>query len=318
MRRETMYRLLLILSLLLLVSCGGPQPYSPSSVSEPNVASNSGQELEPTQAPEVMQEAVEEPTQTPRPKPTNTRVATATKAATFTLVPTNTPQVVSEAVQVEARQPYYPLKDCAASRLYLRDRVYVSYGGGPNGIRTEPDVHPKDNIISREPPGAGMVIISGPACSYGWILWQVETDSGYVGWTPESDGTEFWLIPVEATAQVASEINTEEEKQVYEEATRIMSDNTITPQEKQERMRVLQRNYGEELVTTVMRYVPVYDSQRGQFISFDRYMREFQSEMGSPQSGAPMDRDPIGSAMKIFFDPSPETINEMFGLDSDN
>ena len=96
------------------------------------------------------------------------------------------------------RQPYYPIKDCAHSRLYVGDRAIVSLGGGSNGIRTEPDTHPSDNIIYRAPQGEGLWIIDGPECNWGWILWKVSTDTGYVGWTPESKGDEFWLTPIES------------------------------------------------------------------------------------------------------------------------
>jgi hypothetical protein len=89
--------------------------------------------------------------------------------------------------------PYYPLSDCAASRLHVGDRAMVSLGGGTNAIRTDPDVHPADNIIGRAPSGEEMWIVGGPECSYGWILWEVATDSGLRGWTPESDGLDFWL-----------------------------------------------------------------------------------------------------------------------------
>lgn len=42
-----------------------------------------------------------------------------------------------------------------------------------------------------------MRILNGPKCSWGWLIWEVQTDSGPRGWTPESDREEFWLIPMD-------------------------------------------------------------------------------------------------------------------------
>jgi hypothetical protein len=215
------------------------------------------------------------------------------------------------------RQPYYPLKNCAASRLYVGDRAFVSLGGGSNGIRTEPDTKPSDNIIGRAPSGEGMWIIGGPECNYGWILWKVDTDSGLVGWTPETkDGKEFWLVPVDSPEDVASEFGNDTKKRTaYQEASQIMADTRLSESEKRDRMRVLQRNYGEETVAWVMRFVPVYDADDKRFYSFDTYMRDFSSDYGSPSSGAPIEKDPVGAGLKIFFDPSTDTITDMLGLD---
>ena len=41
------------------------------------------------------------------------------------------------------------------------------------------------------------VITDGPVCNYGWVLWEVRSPNGVEGWTPETDGEDFWLDPVE-------------------------------------------------------------------------------------------------------------------------
>jgi hypothetical protein len=91
---------------------------------------------------------------------------------------------------------YYPLSNCAASRIYKGDSVYVDFGGGNNGIRSSADVHSSTNKIATAYSGDVLVIIGGPVCSYGWILWEVRTVTGLTGWTPESDGITFWLNPI--------------------------------------------------------------------------------------------------------------------------
>mgnify|MGYP001000666422 CR=1 FL=1 len=89
---------------------------------------------------------------------------------------------------------YCPIKDCACSNLQLGDFVKVS-NSGPNALRRDPDLHPSDNIIYRAPSGTNLQIIDGPYCSYGWLVWKVRTDFGLEGYTPESNGKSWWLIP---------------------------------------------------------------------------------------------------------------------------
>ncbi|HWQ47251.1 MAG TPA: protein kinase, partial [Longilinea sp.] len=95
---------------------------------------------------------------------------------------------------------YYPLTNCGPSRLQVGDSVYVSMGGTHNDIRTDPDTHPSDNTIVESYQGDILQIISGPECDASgshWVMWQVRTSDGNVGWTPESDGTNFWLTPLD-------------------------------------------------------------------------------------------------------------------------
>lgn len=89
---------------------------------------------------------------------------------------------------------YQPLSNCVASHLRIGDSAFVSYDGGKNKIRSEPDTSPSDNIIAEIQPGEVVRIVGGPECNYGWILWEVETTRQETGWTPESDGQEFWLM----------------------------------------------------------------------------------------------------------------------------
>ena len=90
-----------------------------------------------------------------------------------------------------------PLKDCACSNVKLGDYVKVS-NSGTNALRSDPDLHPSDNIIYRAQPGTNLQIIGGPYCSYGWLVWKVRTDTGLEGFTPESNGSKWWLIPDES------------------------------------------------------------------------------------------------------------------------
>jgi len=124
------------------------------------------------------------------------------KNPTFTLLPTlaRTATRVSSPTPTGYRTPtpslYYPLSGCAASHLHRGDSAYVSYGGGSNGIRSSPNVGNDNNIIGQAAEGEVMVIIDGPSCSYGWVMWKVVTANDVEGWTPEGDDNNFWLQPI--------------------------------------------------------------------------------------------------------------------------
>jgi hypothetical protein len=212
------------------------------------------------------------------------------------------------------RTIYYPFRDCAPSRLYKGDTVFVSYGGGPNGIRSAPDVHP-NNIFYRAPEGEWMQILEGPKCSWGWLIWKVKTETGYTGWTPESDGKEFWLIPIDSAQVLPTALKNDPKiNLVYQQASKIFQDRTLSETDRREKIRVLQNKYGEELVATVIRYVPVYDFETGKILSFDTYMRTFVSQSGHSTYNAPIETDPIGAGLSVFFNPSSSNIKKMLGL----
>lgn len=102
----------------------------------------------------------------------------------------------------------------------------------------------------------------------------------------------------------------------YNEAYKLLNDQRLSEADKRSRMRVVQNTYGEAALTLALRYVPVYDQKEKRFVSFDTYMRNWAAEMGgNPSSGAPIERDPVGATMRIFFDPSPKTIYDMLGLE---
>jgi hypothetical protein len=143
------------------------------------------------------------PTNTFTWTPTETQAfvtATPENTATTFVLPTST---VSEYI-TPTPKAYFPITNCAASQLHVGDSAYVSYEGGTNKLRRTPDTHPSNNIIGEILPGAVVEIIDGPRCNYGWVLWKVRTTDDETGWTPESDGNEFWLIPI-ATREFCSD-----------------------------------------------------------------------------------------------------------------
>ena len=131
---------------------------------------------------------------TPILQPTNPK-ATATA-----FVEKPTPEPTSSVYITPTPRLYTPLSDCAESQLHLGDSAFVSYDGGKNRLRSAPDTS-KDNSVGEIQPGEVVMIIDGPVCNFGWVLWKVETTAQKSGWTPEGDGTEFWLLPL-TTRQV--------------------------------------------------------------------------------------------------------------------
>lgn len=139
-----------------------------------------------------------EPTQRP---PTDSHISTLpppTAIPTVTPLPIQRPPTRTPAAPGPAPVPtYYPLADCAPSRLHPGDWGYISFSSGRNGIRDTADTHPSDNITGYAEPGQVVELIKGPKCNYGWVLWAVTVANqrGLAGWTPEGDGKEFFIEP---------------------------------------------------------------------------------------------------------------------------
>ncbi len=168
-KMQAMFGMALVL-LLLLAACSAARPVETVIVTPPVVIITQvvTQIIPPTPAPVT-------PTQPPTEAPP--------------LEPTLTPTFNPLSVPI-----YYPLSDCVASRLHIGDTAMVSLVGGANGIRYGMDLM-EDTILAYAQPGAYLEIINGPWCSRGWLVWQVRTSDGVVGYTPEGNGNEYWLFP---------------------------------------------------------------------------------------------------------------------------
>jgi hypothetical protein len=76
----------------------------------------------------------------------------------------------------------------------IGDIVVVEDGINNLFIRSSSDNHPSSNIIGYLKPGQRAEIISGPECSWNWIMWRIRRlDDNFDGWVAESDGSDFWL-----------------------------------------------------------------------------------------------------------------------------
>jgi len=67
----------------------------------------------------------------------------------------------------------------------------------PNRVRDRPSTQ-NTVVLGWLPPGVAMTVIDGPVTAGGLFWWQVQSDHARLtGWTPEHDGTNFFLGPVE-------------------------------------------------------------------------------------------------------------------------
>lgn len=147
---------------------------------------------------EIIQEATATITltRTPVPTPSQTPLIIPTMELESHQEVTSTTSPTEEVYITPTPKIYYPISGCAPSHLRLGDSAFIGYDGTKNSLRSEPDTHPSDNIIAEAQPGEVLLIIGGPECNHGWVLWEVETTRGEQGWTPEGNGTDFWLLPL--------------------------------------------------------------------------------------------------------------------------
>ena len=111
----------------------------------------------------------------------------------YTSTPVETKVFYPTATRVPFRS-YSAINDCAQARVMLGDIVVLENDVDDLFIRSSSDNHPSNNIISHFKPGQRAKIVSGPECSWGWMMWKIQRlDDGFEGWVAESNGKEFWL-----------------------------------------------------------------------------------------------------------------------------
>lgn len=95
----------------------------------------------------------------------------------------------------------------------------------------------------------------------------------------------------------------------------IALDPSYSEEEKADEFRITQRNFGEEIVAEAVRLLPIWNPEAGEFKTADTWTREFADEAGLGGS-SPLQIDPIGAGVRLFFDPSPGTIRDILGIPS--
>ncbi len=196
--------LALILLVLLLPGCSGGK--AKETAVPPATATTGGQGGVPaTVAVSETNTPLAEGAASPTPGPAAEATATDTTqpaeeppvpTSTEAAAPTDTAEPTVAAPSTQQGELYEPIRGCARSRLHMGDIIR----GAPEiqyvSIRSTFDTHPADNIIRKLFKSELARITSWPACSYGWIMWPIQTADGTRGWVPETNGTDFWLVNV--------------------------------------------------------------------------------------------------------------------------
>lgn len=106
-------------------------------------------------------------------------------------------------VGVALQQTYYvtraqddePCPGSLPPRLIVGEQGQVGPGSA-NNVRTTPST--SGERVFRMEAGTVFTVLDGPVCAEDFTWWQVDVD-GAQGWTVEGDGTDYFLIPLEAT-----------------------------------------------------------------------------------------------------------------------
>ncbi|MCU0497754.1 MAG: SH3 domain-containing protein [Anaerolineae bacterium] len=105
-------------------------------------------------------------------------------------------------VEVQPTVPPLPTSTPAScpglpSRLSIGIVGRVELGGSPNVMRELPGRSAA--YMTDIPVGGVFTVVDGPRCSEQFTWWRVDYN-GTIGWTVESDGTEYWLEPFDPNA----------------------------------------------------------------------------------------------------------------------
>ncbi len=104
-------------------------------------------------------------------------------------------QVESDVVTDSSAPSSSPCLNAPPTHLRVGQFAYVNPDPPlPNNLRKDAGVD--QDFIGEIPPGKAMKILDGPKCADGWVWWKVRAlETEVVGWTPEGDKQDYWLIP---------------------------------------------------------------------------------------------------------------------------
>ena len=204
-----------------------------------------------------------------------------------------------------ATQIYFSPTDDTVRRMTgigLTDEQVRKYSAMYRGMEVEPEVtEDPAKVAAVRATAAGGAVALGQDHNTS----QVES-GGARQQPPEAVGP----ASVSAPAFIARD---PELSAAYNQARELFTDVNETEASRREKARVMRQNLGEEKMTLLLRYMPIVDLDSGNVQSFGDYMRDMASSYDSG-SGSPMDKDPVGAAMTMFFDPSADTVAAMTGI----
>ena len=204
-----------------------------------------------------------------------------------------------------ATQIYFSPTDDTMRRMTgigLTEEQVGRYSAMYRGIEVEPEAAEKPSKIAASRSAA-----TGVAGALGQDRNTSQVETGSVRQQP-SGPDDPANVPPPAFISRDPEL-----RAAYNQARGMFTDVNETEESRRQKARVMQQNLGEEKMTLLLRYMPIVDLQSGKVESFDGYMRDMASSYDSG-SGSPMDLDPVGAAMTMFFDPSADTVAAMTGI----
>jgi hypothetical protein len=148
-----------------------------------------------TATPSVTPTRTPEASQTHTPTRTNTPTQTPLPTPTYTI--TNTEPVCDAMIHIN-NETYVGCDICKGTLptiIRVGMKAYVNFIPPiSNRVRDYPSRSAV--VIGSMEPGTIMTIIDGPVCDDVLIWWKIETSNGLKGWTAETDGKDYFFLPV--------------------------------------------------------------------------------------------------------------------------
>lgn len=125
-------------------------------------------------------------------------------------------------------------------------------------------------------------------------------EKGYAWVNATAPSNSMTLIPAYLATDIGYNKVTSPKNYEYE-IRAIAANKNMSYTEKKKKLEVYEQNLGEQVFTTIVRNVPVYNSDEKKFETFDSFARGFVKESGcNPNSD--FGKDPVGTTVKIFMD----------------
>jgi hypothetical protein len=260
--------------------------------------------------------ATEAPTAVPTEAPPT---LTVEPSATATVVPPTETPIPPTATPAPAFQvPFFTCPGAVPIRVGLGAIARVTYSSGV-GLRLRVSPRLLDaNILDLVAEGDFIDILEGPECvtdsdGNAYVFWKIrDREAEIEGWAAEGEPGNYFIDYSDPPRQIYGQ---PERAAAYEAALAIMLDIDSSIAEKRTALRLVHAEYGEEILLSVLAYVPVYDDDTRWYPDFETFMLSEISVYGKWAVDSPYAQDPMHASLSIFFDPSEANVAEQLGLE---
>jgi hypothetical protein len=114
----------------------------------------------------------------------------------------------------------------------------------------------------------------------------------------------------------AEQLSPEQEPYLaYREIKTIVEDESLSEQQKRERLTEMERNFGQQVFLAALRLLPVYDLEDGSWKTLDAFTRQaIISVGGDPTGDSRLERDPLGTGFDILFGDALEDTDKLLEI----